>query len=155
MKTQKKGFTLIELLVVIAIIVALAVAVFVALNPGQRLADARDARRTSDTDSILTAVHEYIVDNGGTSPITTDGTEYQIGTAVTGCATSSGGCAVAGATDCLDVTSSLVGTYLASTPLDPSGGTLALTGYSVIESASGLVTVKACGAEGTTISVSR
>ncbi|MDE2588934.1 MAG: prepilin-type N-terminal cleavage/methylation domain-containing protein, partial [Patescibacteria group bacterium] len=42
-----KGFTLIELLVVITIISTLLVVVFVALNPGGRLQQARDARRSS------------------------------------------------------------------------------------------------------------
>src|ERR1700730_10103182 len=90
---DKQGFTLIELLVVIAIIAALAVVVFVALNPAQRLRDARDARRTSDVDPLLTAIHSAIVDNKGTLPsgLSTGMVESQLGTAVTGCAVATGG----------------------------------------------------------------
>ena len=151
MITLKRGFTLIELLVVIAIVVALSVAVFVALNPGKRLEDARDARRVSDVDSILTAIHEYIVDNRGTSPTGLNTTEKQLGTGGSGCAISTGGCTVV-ATACLDLSTDLAA-YLKSIPVDPLGSTTytdAKTGYSVIQDSNGLVTVRACGTEGTT-----
>src|SRR5690349_9240278 len=131
--TLKKGFTLIELLVVITIIATLLVVVFVALNPGGRLQQARDARRTSDVDSILTAVHQYIIDNNSTAPTGLSTTEQQIGTATTGCAISTGGCGVT-ADSCLDLTTPLA-KYLASMPIDPLGGTTytsGKTGYSAV-----------------------
>lgn len=140
---HRKAFTLIELLLVVAIVSALAVAVFVSLNPAQRLKDARDARRVTDVDTILSAIHTYIVDNKGTIPSGLNATEKQLGTAVTGCAISTGTCAVAGATDCVDLTTPLAN-YLKTIPMDPLDGTAALTGYSVVLSAEGLVTVKAC-----------
>jgi prepilin-type N-terminal cleavage/methylation domain-containing protein len=158
-RKQQKGFTLIELLIVIAIIAALAITVFVALNPSQRLKDAKDARRTSDADTILTAIHAAIVDNKGTLPtgLTTSMAETQLGTGATGCAIATGGCTVA-AVACVDLTTPLV-KYLKSMPIDPNGGTVytaAKTGYSVTVDANNIVTVKACGTEGTTnISVSR
>ncbi len=156
----KKGFTLIELLVVIAIVIALGVAVFAALNPQQRLKDARDSRRTSDVDSILTALHEYIIDNKGVATalnLTT--TEEQLGTGASGCAIATPGCNVT-TTACLDLSSTtLLGKYLKSMPIDPSAGatyTSAKTGYSVAQDANGLITVKACGTEGANnISASR
>lgn len=151
MKKLQKGFTLIELLVVIAIVVALSVAVFVALNPGQRLKDARDARRVSDVDSILTAVHEFIVDNQGSSPSGLNATEKQLGTGASGCAIATGGCTVV-TTACLDLSTDLA-PYLKSMPIDALGGTTytaAKTGYSIIQDANGLVTVRACGTEGAT-----
>ncbi len=151
MTNLKKGFTLIELLVVIAIVVALSVAVFVALDPGKRLKDARDARRVSDVDSILTAVHEYIVDSKGTSPTGLNTTEKQLGTGGSGCAISTGGCTVV-TTACLDLSTDLA-PYLKSMPIDPLGGTSytsAKTGYSIVQDANGLVTVRACGTEGST-----
>lgn len=150
-----KGFTLIELLVVIAIIAALAVVVFVALNPSQRIKDSRDSRRSSDVQSILTAIHQSIVDNKGALPagLTTGMAERQLGTAATGCAVSTGGCSVVNAA-CLDVSTPLA-KYLKSVPTDP-GGTAAITGYSVVVDANNIVTVKACGTEGSTnISASR
>ncbi|MBI4079056.1 MAG: type II secretion system protein [Candidatus Levybacteria bacterium] len=150
--STSKGFTLIELLVVITIITALGVAVFVALNPAQRLADARNARRTTDVDTILSAIHQYIVDEGS-APTGLSTTEKQLGTAATGCAIATGGCAVAGAADCLDITAPLA-SYLKSIPADPNG-TASLTGYSAVQDANGIVTIKACAAESTTISASR
>ena len=154
---SQPGFTLIELLLVIAVISALAVTVFVALNPAQRLKDGRDARRQTDVETILSAIHTSIVDNKGTLPagLTAGMVEKQLGTAVTGCTSALGGCTVAATADCVNLTTPLA-TYLKSIPLDPNGGTAALTKYSVIVDANGMVTVKACGTEGATnISTSR
>lgn len=147
----RKGFTLIELLIVIAIISALAVTVFVALNPAQRLKDSRDARRTSDVDTLLTAIHASIVDNKGAYPagLTVGMSEVQLGSDPTGCAISTGGCSVV-ATACTNLTTPLV-KYLKSIPVDPATGfTAGKTGYAVGVDSNGIVTVKACGSEGTT-----
>jgi len=81
---NKKGFTLVELLIVVAIIAILAVLVFVALDPVTRFSDARNSRRWSDVNSILTAVHEYIVDNDGALPAGLSVTESQLGTCGSG-----------------------------------------------------------------------
>ena len=156
----KKGFTLIELLVVIAIISVLAVVVFVALNPAQRLKDAKDARRTADVDTILTAVHASIVDAKGTLPagLATGMAEVQLGTAASGAAIANTNCTSV-TTAALDLSTPLV-KYLKTMPISPVSGattyTAALTGYSVVVDANNIVTVKACGTEGTiTISASR
>jgi len=147
----KKGFTLIEILVVIAIIATLAVVVFVALDPATRFAQARNSRRWTNVNSILTAVHQYVVDNGGTYPTSMGTTLQQLGTCTTGGATLCTGAASA----CLDTTTEL-GKYLKTMPLDPKDGTAATTGYSVVVDANGIVTVSACGAElSDAISVSR
>lgn len=157
------GFTLIELLVVITIISVLAVVVFVALDPARRIKEARDARRTTDVQSILTAVHQSIVDNKGVYPqnMPVAGTEVHLGTAASGCAISTNGCAVTAAA-CVNLmtgTPNLV-PYFASMPIDPIGGATydaTKTGYSVVRDVNGIVTIKACAKEGTgpNISVSR
>lgn len=154
MKTHthsNQGFTLIELLLVIAVISALAVTVFVALNPAQRLKDSRDARRQTDVETILSAIHTYIVDNKGALPagLTAGMVEKQLGTAVTGCISAAGGCTVAATADCVSLATPLA-PYLKSIPLDPNGGTAALSKYSVIVDTNGMVTVRACGTEGAT-----
>jgi prepilin-type N-terminal cleavage/methylation domain-containing protein len=144
----RRGFTLIELLLVIAVIVALAVTVFVALNPSTRLANARDARRTSDVDTILTATHEYIVDNSGSLPtgISTS-TDTMIGACATSAAVTTGNCNVTAASACVNLGTSLAA-YLKSAPTDPLNGTASVTNYTITSVAtSGIVTVKACGAE--------
>ena len=54
-----KGFTLIELLIVIAIMGILAAAILVAINPGKRMAQARDAQRKQDIAAISNALAGY------------------------------------------------------------------------------------------------
>lgn len=137
---KNKGFTLIELLVVIAIIAILATVVFVALDPVTRFADARDSRRWNDVNSILTAVHQYIVDNDGTLPpgLTTGQTITELGT----CGT------------CDNLTTPLA-KYLKTIPQDPQNGTAVNTGYSVAVDANNIVTVTAINAENDTVEVSR
>lgn len=148
---RRLGFTLIELLVVIAIIATLATVVFVALNPLERFADARNSRRWNDVNSILTAVHEYIVDNGGALPSGVTTTEKQLGTCGSGGATPCTGAQAA----CLDLSTPLA-KYLKSVPLDPNGGTSSTTYYSVVVDANNIVTVKSCSAENSeVIQVSR
>lgn len=156
---KQHGFTLIELLVALTIVTILAVSVYVALNPAQRLKDSKDARRAVDADTILSAIHQSIVDNKGTYPsnIPAAGTEAQLGTAGSGCAISNANCTIA-ATACVDL---MTGTqnlakYLKTIPMDPGAGTEAITRYSVLRDSNGIVTIKACDTDGAiTISASR
>lgn len=146
---HNKGFTLIELLLVVAIIAILAIIVFVALNPIKRFQDTRTARRTADVETILTALHLYINDNVGGLPsgLSKGMAEVQLGTATTGCAISTAGCSVTNAS-CLDLSASM-SAYLKSIPVDPSVATSSgKTGYSVIVDNNGIITVRACEAEG-------
>ncbi|MEK7573858.1 MAG: type II secretion system protein [Patescibacteria group bacterium] len=166
--SSEKGFTLIELLIVITIIAALAITVFVALDPAKRVKAANDARRTADADTILTAIHASIVDTNGTLPtgLSTSMAETQLGTGVSGCAISTGGCTSVAAA-CVDLcvpvsgacTTGSLAKYVKNMPVDILGGTTytaAKTGYTVTVDANNIVTIKACGTQGTTnISVSR
>lgn len=150
----KKGFTLIEILLVVSILSVLLVVVFAALNPAQRLADARNSRRWNDVNQILSALHQCIIDTDlATCGLTANGNTYQIGSAVSGCNTA---CATAQAA-CLDLDGDVdLDDYIASFPLDPSGGVAATTEYSVTVAANGILTVAACSAEnGDVISVAR
>ena len=164
-----KGFTLIELLVALTIITILAVAVYAALNPAQRLSDSKNARRTADIAEILTAIHQSVVDNKGTYPtnLPIAGQTKQLGTGDgLACPDTTVGATVA--TQCTGVTAGCadlmsgtqsVATYLASMPIDPIAGTTATavkTGYAVTRDANGIITLKACHADGTApITVSR
>lgn len=150
----KAGFTLIELLVVIAIIATLAVVVFVALDPVRRFQESRNSRRWTDVNSILTAVHQYTVDNEGSLPtgLLSDALTYQLGSCGSGGATLCPGAQAA----CVDLSTDLT-PYLKTMPIDPlSGSTAATTGYSISVDANNLVTVAACRAERSeTVQVSR
>lgn len=138
-KIENQGFTLIELLVVIAIIAILAVTVFVALNPVQRFADARNSRRWTDVNNILTAIHECIVDNGGS---------------LSTCGIDDNDSHVLGTSD-LDLSTELA-PYLKSIPQDPDTGTDTDTGYSLEANTYNIITITADDAEGgETIEVSR
>lgn len=83
MRRGARGFTLIELLVVLGIIAVLFAVVLVAVNPGRRFAEARNARRQSDVRSILEASLAYTVDNRGTPPPYLPPTSTCIGTGQT------------------------------------------------------------------------
>lgn len=160
-KSAQIGFTLIELLVALTIVAILAVSVFVALNPAQRLKDAKDSRRATDVDTILTAIHQSIVDNKGTLPTNMPavGTETQLGTDTTGCTISNTDCTIT-TVACTDLMTGAqnLSKYLKTMPFDPDTtlGSAAKTGYSVQRDTNGIVTVKACYTDGTTtISASR
>lgn len=140
-KKLQKGFTLVEILVVVTIIALLAAVVFVALDPVTRFGDARNSRRWNDINSILTAIHLYIVSNDGNLPsgLTTGQATTELGTCV--------GC---------DNLSTPLAPYLKTIPLDPETGTASNSGYSVAVDANNIVTVTADDAENSeTIEVSR
>lgn len=149
MKKVERGFTLIELLVVIAIIAILAAVVFASLNPIQRLADARNSRRWTDVNNILTAIHECIVDNdGSTSPCITAltaGQKYEIvSSATSGC---DGICTnVSADSNCADL-DTLLAAYLKTLPTDPGGVTSGHTEYEITIDSNNIITITACSAE--------
>ncbi len=112
-----QGFTLIELLLVIGIIAILASIVIVAINPTKQLGDARNAQRRSDVNTILNAVYQYAIDNGGALPDSAN-IPTTAATAKTICASD------ANAAQCTAIGGvnlrSLTGTYIVSVPRDPS-----------------------------------
>lgn len=145
MEENGKGFTLIEVLLVVAIIAILAAIVILAINPSKQLADARNAQRRTDVNTILNAVYQYAIDNNGTLPAA-------ITTTATGVCKTGGSCA--GLIDLSVLTTDEK--YLVTMPFDPSTSTTNSTNYNISKSANGRVTVAAPGAEnGVTITVTR
>ncbi|TSC80551.1 MAG: Uncharacterized protein G01um101425_205 [Candidatus Peregrinibacteria bacterium Gr01-1014_25] len=144
-RNARKGFTLIELLLVIGIIAILAAIVIVAINPTKQLADARNAQRRSDVNTILNAVYQYSIDNTGNLPSTITTTTKEICESKADC--DSDGIH-------LDM---LTGTYLVSLPTDPRAASTATgTDYTIVKTSGGRVTVSAPQAEQSqTIQVTR
>lgn len=144
---NQKGFTLIELLVVIGILAVLLAIVLVAINPAKQFAQANNTQRKSDVNQLLNAINQYAADNKGALPA--------------GITTSAQPISNSGANIC----ATLVPTYMAALPTDPTAGTAFsscttyTTGYTVVRSATGSasrVTVSAPSAEnGEVISVTR
>jgi len=139
-KKSGAGFTLIEILLVIGIIAILAAIVIVAINPARQFAQARNAQRSSNINTILNAVHQYAIDNTGTLPssITTTSTEI--------CKTDASSC-----TNLIDLSVLTDSeTYLVELPSDPlcpdSCATYGI-GYTIIKSSNGRITVNAPDAE--------
>lgn len=141
----QKGFTLLEILLVVAAIAILAGIVILAINPGKQLGDTRNAQRSSDVATILNAVYQYAIDNNGTLPSGITTTETQI-------CESGGTC-----TSLVDLgVLTASEKYLVAIPEDPQNTTANETGYTILETANGRVTVKAPDAEqSATIEVTR
>ena len=134
---QERGFTLLEILLVIALIAIIATITIVALNPTRQYGQANNTTRKSHVNTILNAIHQYGVDNNGSLPST-------IPTATT-CTTTPAheicrtGTACGTGVDLSSLTASEV--YLVSIPVNPTSQSATSTGYNVIQSTNGRVTV--------------
>ena len=123
---NRKGFTLLEILLVIAAIGILAAIVIVAINPQRQLALVRNTERSSDINSLGSALDQYLIDNGG-YPGGISNTYQEV--CVNG----------EPAGECVDLDGALVPSYLARIPADPNGG-----GYQVaINPENGRVSLRA------------
>lgn len=148
-RKNQKGFTLLEVLLVVAIIAILAGIVIIAINPGKQLGDSRNSQRQADVTTILNAVYQYSLDNNGAVPAGITATATEI------CATGSASCT--GLVDLSAVTSNEK--YISTMPKDPQCSTTCAangTGYKILKSTNGRITVSAPAAEQSkTISVTR
>lgn len=142
---SKHGFTLLEVLLVVALLGILAAIVIVAINPARQVAQANNAQRQADVNTILNAVYQYAVDNSGSIPATITTTQTEV------CAT---GGTCTGLVDLGVLTANE--TYLTAIPADPTGSSTNGAGYEIVQTANGRVTVTAPDAQlGETISVTR
>ena len=164
----RKGFTLIELLIVIAIIAILASVIFVALNPLKRFSDSRDSVRYEDIRNIVDAIRLDQVDNGGdyldTIKLMVEERWYMIvdgnGDAAKSldCNNYNDNCDVDiyGSAYCIDLDGLVSQGYLGDIPIAPTGettwddgdgNTKKGTGYAMMASSTGPITIQACESE--------
>ena len=145
--TSQKGFTLIEILLVVAAIAILAGIVIVAINPSKQLGDTRNSQRRSDVTTLLNATYQYSIDNNGVLPSSITATATEI-------------CATTGAGPCAGMIDLGVITvnqkYVIAIPTDPQKVTVNGSGYTIMKTANGRLTVSAPLAEqAATITVSK
>ena len=148
MNRKNLGFTLLEVLLVVAIIAILAGIIIVALNPNKQLGDSRNTQRRADVNTILSAIYQYAIDNGGDMP-TLSSSPVEI------CKTLAGSCS--GLQDLTILTNSEK--YLTAIPIDPLGSVTSTaygTGYLISKSVNNRITISAPRAEaGAAISATR
>lgn len=146
---KQSGFTLIEILVVIGIIAILAAVTIVALNPARQFAQARNTQRWSNVNTLLNAVGQRMADNRGLW--TYDAVCTSLNSALPSVITPIGA-----GTGNIDLAPCIVPTYVSSMVMDPSIGTAGNTGYTIVMSVNGRITIAATTIElGETISVTR
>lgn len=152
---QQKGFTLLEVLLVIAMIAILAAIVIIAINPAKQLAESRNAQRRSDVNTILNAVYQYTIDNGGVLPTELPAIGVAVGEICWTPATADATC-VANSFTNLSVLTDLE-KYITAIPKDPSWAVGDIgVGYTILKTANDRITVAAPDAELlATISVTR
>jgi prepilin-type N-terminal cleavage/methylation domain-containing protein len=118
--SKSRGFTLIEILVVIGIIAVLAAVVIVAINPARQFAQARNSQRTSNINSILSALGQNLADNKGVTTCPGVGS---------GTASSTIGSPTAGTV--VDLGTCLAPYLPTGIPMDPTNGIAADTKYQI------------------------
>ncbi len=99
--SARKGFTLIELLVVIGVLAILLTIVLIAINPARQFAQSNNAKRQSDVNALLNAIHQFAADNRGTLPSGITATSQNVSSTAA------------------NICSDLVTDYLAALPVDP------------------------------------
>lgn len=133
MKTIR-GFTLIELIVVIGIIGILMAIVIIAVNPARQFAQARNAQRVSNTRELYNALSQVEGESGESS------SAIPLLPKVIGTNASSD------PTNYVDL-QSVLQNYIASIPVDPTGGSYAASQYVVFKTVKNHVVVLAPAAE--------
>lgn len=137
-----KGFTLLEVLLVVAIIGVLAGIVIVTINPSKQLAQAHNAERKVDVNTILSAVYQYYIDTDFLPEgiPTSDNCDSPPGNEV--CKTD------ANCGNLVDLSILIKDEeYLSSLPTDAIGESTYGTGYFISRSINGRITVCAPHAE--------
>lgn len=148
-----RRFSFIEILIGVGIIAVLAAIVIVIINPTRQFSHARDSQRWSDGNTILNAIHQRMVDNKGSFA---EGSTCDALPSIAKFISSVIGDNNINICDCL------VTDYLTAMPYDPSAKGAGYTdcnnyttGYTIVKTDTGRITVSAPSAELDAISVTR
>jgi prepilin-type N-terminal cleavage/methylation domain-containing protein len=114
---SQKGFTLIELLVVIGILAVLLAITLIAINPARQFAQANNTQRSSDVNTILNAINQYMADNKGNLPTALEAATCTIDAP---CSLAEDDNPVT--TSDVNLCAEVVSNYLAALPGDPKDG---------------------------------
>lgn len=147
---MRKGLTLIEIIVSVAIIVILTSVYIIVANPGGQLAASRNNVRSENLEALMLAIRQNIADQGNETFLCSSGSLPTTTTVME----SSGG---------YNIAPCLVPNYIAVMPVDPNASSATYTSvsnydtdYTIIENASGSITLSAPNAEeGRTVSITR
>ncbi|MFC1615963.1 prepilin-type N-terminal cleavage/methylation domain-containing protein [Patescibacteria group bacterium] len=146
---DRKAFTLIEFIIVIALVAILAAAIFVAVDPGRRLHESRNAERWTDITTISNAVVKYKEDNEGNHYSTVGNLAAEEFRVIGTCTSDARKTCTAEITGDVCVDLSEIGSkYLSVIPVDPVTGTDENSDYYLGIDPNGDVVVGACDPEG-------
>lgn len=135
-----------DLFLTLALIGMLVFVVIFWMDPGRRIAEARNAQRFFHTETIMNAVKLYQIDHDGETPPQIDGTYRMLGTVKRGCDVHCGVRDIQAADACID-TQDTLGKYLDNIPIDPLYGDSERSFYAVTRTEHKTIRVVACGAE--------
>lgn len=138
---MRRGFSLIELLIGITLIAVIGGLIIVSLNPVGQIGAARNNQRTANLNTLINAISQNMAENRGTfscasGAIPTSTTKMAIGVGN------------------YNIAPCLIPFYIPAMPFDPSASGAHYTsvtdydsGYTIVQNASGTVTLSAPSAE--------
>jgi hypothetical protein len=136
-----------DLLLTLTIIGLLVFVMIFWMDPERRMAEARNAQRFSNTESILNAIKLYQVDHDGKTPPQVNHRYRMLGTAKSGCNVPCGVGGIETAESCIDMRQTLGG-YMDNLPIDPLYGDTERSFYAVAQTQHDkTIRVVSCGAE--------
>lgn len=124
-------------------IILLVAAVGFLLRDTGRIGDTINTERIREVRTILDAVYQYAIDQGGIIPAEITTSLQMIGTDNSGCAVMCGDEKIEN-DSCIDLSEKLVNDYVIAVPQDPIVGTSGKTHYAIKKTEGGKLNVVAC-----------
>jgi type II secretory pathway pseudopilin PulG len=142
-KKRYRGASAIEIAISVLVIVFIVGGILALFNPNKKIAQKRNETRIENVNTISNAISLYLADNGSYSLTTMPIGDNCVDNGNQICKTSSASCEGLIDLNLLTRTNK----YLSSIPVDPASKSQLGTGYNVVKSESGVITVCAPLAE--------